>query len=83
MIIYYFILYYIYSNIIIYIRYFSSKVKKHEGMLYSIINKNDNPKRFILFSALYLGKQIKKSALCKIVEFITNSSSVRMKLIYN
>ena len=52
-------------------------------MLYSIIKKNDNPKRFILFSALYLGKQIKKSALCKIVEFISNSSSVRMKLIYN
>ena len=46
-------------------------------------NKNNNPKRFFLFSAKYLGKQIRESALCKIFELTTNSSSVRMKLIYS
>ena len=45
--------------------------KKH-----NINNKNDNPKEFILFSVYYLGNQIRQSALCKIFQFLTNSSSV-------
>ena len=47
---------------------------------FKINSKNDNPKRFILFSAKYLGKQVTQNALFKIFEFIANSSSVRKNL---
>ena len=39
---------------------------------FKINNKSDNQNMLILFSAYYLGKQIKESDLCKIFEFITN-----------